>query len=266
MPNLPKEQIIKAYQDAPALVRETFNSEATVATIRDIRTRYNLHIDTAGTLGENVGYMLLGLLSPSEFFGEMVLAGVDQETAKGILDALNTRIFIPLRDRIMNGGARSKMPPAISYTQENSAQPKKEQREVPPPPAITPKPPEPKVVPPVSEKPIYNVIPAAGDAQKYPMRTMAHDMDLLKKGISPIRQEIQPEHTTPARSFQTASIPVQFSAPKITPAPASVQTPTSAPATTMPEPAVSPKTPAPKAPDTAPGGAGYSADPYREPI
>jgi len=255
MPNFPKEQVIKAYQDAPALVRETFNSEDTVATIRDIRTRYNLHIDTAGTLGENVGYMLLGLLSPSEFFGEMVLAGVDQETAKGILDALNTRIFMPLRDRIMNGGARPTKTPPISYTQGSSPRPNEEQLDIPPPPAITPKPPAPEPVPSVSQKPIYNVIPAP-DSQKYPVRTMAGDMDLLKKGISPIRQEIQPEHTTPARSFQTASIPVQFSEPKITPAPSPAPV----------EPLIRPTEPVPKQPEIPSTSDGYSADPYREPI
>lgn len=100
MSAIPKEQIVAAYQNAPETIQETFNSEDTARVIDDIRTKYRLHVDTAGTIGYEVGYLLLGLRSPAEFFGNLMLSGTDEQTARGIMEEINQRIFIPLNQRV----------------------------------------------------------------------------------------------------------------------------------------------------------------------
>ncbi len=279
MRTFPKEQIIDAYQNSPKLVREAFNSEGTIAIIRDIRTRYNLHVDTAGTLGENVGYMLIGLLSPSEFLGNMVLAGIDEQTAKGVLEALNTRIFIPLRDRIKNGDTDEggSSAPSITYNTPapNSRAPNREAAL--PPPALEPKP----VAPPIpatspTPKLPYNLVPEVNEQPQ--IRTMARDMQLMQQGIHPemaplpkanvaMTQQVHAGHATPARSFQTASIPVPLSEPSIRPAPTVAEsrppTQTLNPAPPGPQKPIVPAS----APENSTNTDGsYDSDPYREPI
>ncbi|MDB4991938.1 MAG: hypothetical protein JWL75_183 [Parcubacteria group bacterium] len=264
-----KEQVIATYQDSPKLVRDVFNAEETVAVIRDIRTRYNLHIDTAGTLGENVGYMLIGLLSPSEFFGEMVLSGVDQEVAKSILEALNTRIFIPLRDRMKQGGdAPTTTAPPISYADTPVVREEIKREPAIPPPAIIPEPQPVKPAAVVQEKPSYNLIPTPPD--QFQIRTMASDMALIKEGgfpgslpaQRPLTQNLRPEQATPSRSFQTASVPMQVSAPTFTP----TAQPSVFPLPVEPVPVQSVVPPTAPAPAPAPNIVSKtpSTDPYRE--
>lgn len=101
-----------AYQRAPEAVRNVFNGEVTANVIMDMKTRYRLHVDVAGNLGAEVGYMLLGLRSPAEFFGNLMLSGTDQETAKAMMEEVNTRIFIPLKSQ-MRGETQDAAP--VSY-------------------------------------------------------------------------------------------------------------------------------------------------------
>jgi hypothetical protein len=102
---IPKDQVLAAYQRAPQPVRDTFNSEVTTNVILDMKAKYRLHVDVAGTFGQEVGYLLLGLRSPAEFFGNLMLSGTDEQTARGIIQEVNERIFLPLK-RQMTEGAR----------------------------------------------------------------------------------------------------------------------------------------------------------------
>lgn len=158
MSPIPQEQVLAAYQRAPQPVRDAFNSEVTANVILDLKTKYRLHVDTAGMLGSEVGYMLLGLRSPAEFFGTLMLSGTDEQTARGIMEEVNERIFMPLKRQIMDSGRAPA--PVQSYTEAAAPTPAKEPVVAPPaleyaPPAPTlPGSPEPAPMPePVASTP-----------------------------------------------------------------------------------------------------------------
>lgn len=124
MSPIPKEQVLAAYERAPQPVREAFNSEVTTNIILDMKSKYRLHVDTAGVFGQEVGYLLLGLRSPAEFFGTLMLSGTDEQTTRSIMEEVNERIFIPLKRQMADAPASPV--PAGSYAQAPEPAPVRE--------------------------------------------------------------------------------------------------------------------------------------------
>ena len=105
MKEFPKEQVHAAYRRAPEAVQAAFGSETTADIVMDLKTKYRLHVDTAGSLGKEIGYLLLGMRSPAEFFGNLMLEGADEQTARGIMQEVNERIFMPLKRQMTSSEA-----------------------------------------------------------------------------------------------------------------------------------------------------------------
>jgi hypothetical protein len=248
MPDFPKEQILNAYNSAPRVVREVFNSPHTTETIESIQGRYALHIDTVDLLGREVGYMLLGLRSPMEFFGRLVAMGIEQAVAKQIVDDVNREIFMPLHDKMQKGGLAQ--PPA-------------------PTPAPTPLTPVIEhVVPTVQEPtphlepPVMRAVPPPPSQSGVPLgeahaRTMAEDMALVKAGIYVETQHKEAERVEASITSQTpAAAPVRPPVSAFPPPPAPISSPTPRPQSVETRPA----------PSAKPVIKSYGIDPYREPI
>lgn len=299
----PKQQVLDAYQNAPDLVREAFNSPTSVEVVGSIQSKNQIHIDKIGELGKTVGYLLLGLLSPAEFYGQLIAEGIPQDTANQIVDEINTKIFQPLQQKIRaNTPAEHIIPeepvdqfvPGIAKLQPKPPRapepaPAPVPAYVPPPAPVTaPQPtPAPIPVPPPAPQPVPAYMPpvsAPTEAQNPLIHTMAADMEEAKHPHAPVAFISRPMYaapatpTSPARSFQTSSVPnttasVQHlpgSMPS-TPVPAAEP-----PAPTAPQPPVStwqppvaPIAPRPVEPTTAPVTPNpiikeYGTDPYRE--
>ncbi len=119
--NITGEQVRAAYDSAPAPIRQTFSSDDTTRIIIDLQSRHKLHVDSTGVLGKQVGYLLLGLITPMEFLGGLVEAGVSAEAAKDIVSEVNERIFIPLRAKMQ--GVQPTTRPGQSSTPAPSSVP-----------------------------------------------------------------------------------------------------------------------------------------------
>ncbi|KND50095.1 MAG: Proline-rich protein [Parcubacteria bacterium C7867-008] len=110
------------------------------------------------------------------------------------------------------------------------------------------------VPPPVPQIPAY-IPPSPGATPIYSppteavqpgVRTMAHDIEMIKEAVEhphPVRPDVPPQISwqpnSPARSFQTSSVPNTLAAPSIHPAPTGVPIapiPSMPPAPTMPAP------------------------------
>jgi len=96
------DQYRAVYKSLPKAVKSFLISDEFNAVVAGIGQTYGLHVDTIGKLGDNASYMLMGLASPAQTLGELILAGIDAETAKKILEDLNQKMFIPVRDRVRN--------------------------------------------------------------------------------------------------------------------------------------------------------------------
>lgn len=215
-----------------------------------LRDRYSLHVDVTGITIEAIRNMLLGILPPTEFIPTLVRAGIPEEAARRLTGDLNREVFIPLREQVR------KDPSAVPAHATNSSVPLVGPPEIRQPEKFLPEPVT-QQAPSAPKIPPYNII----NAEVRPaVRTMASDMEMLKEGKLPGYQQpvsprplthtLQPEHATPARSFQTASIPVALTAPQTQQLPSEPLIPVLKPLENV--------TYSVKAPSTA--------DPYREPI
>lgn len=97
---LPKEQILEAYNRAPKLIRATFNAPETYEIISTIQSTYKMHVDVAGILSNEIGYLLLGLVDPATFLIRLQEAGISTNISNSIAQDVNTQIFVPLQKKM----------------------------------------------------------------------------------------------------------------------------------------------------------------------
>lgn len=170
-----REQIQTAFQQAPDAIRAAFLSQETAEIIYSLKNQYKLHVDTAGDLGAQVGYLLLGIITPAELFGNLVLAGTDEKTARAAMEEINNRIFLPLREKMR--GQASTIPAITTPSYTAAPAPLFQQPEIRP--VINePMPPAAPVAP--APAPLSQVSSADTISSEPQIRTMAHDMEDAK--------------------------------------------------------------------------------------
>lgn len=261
------QQYTAAFNGLPKPIRAYLLEDDLARTLGGIAARNNLHVDVSGTLSKSATYMLMGLQSPAETLGELVMAGIDSETAKKILASLNEEIFIPVRERVRNFKEEDEdsaeeiveAPRDLveTYQPTTISSVATEEPLTPPTPTAVPAPAPVSVVPrpaPVVPTPPPTPAPAIPAGEYHPqMRTMATDIEAVREHRMP--EPISVAHTTP---------PV---APIMPPAPPQVVTPPPMPP--APPPQIAPVRPMPPPPPNLPGAPvvkSYSVDPYREPV
>lgn len=106
-----KEQVLNAYNNAPAIVRAVFNADLTTQIIVGMRAKFQLHIDSAGILGKEVGYLLLGLTDPNKFIDHLKSQNFSEQTVNEIVKEVNQKIFVPLREEMRKGSSAAAQPP-----------------------------------------------------------------------------------------------------------------------------------------------------------
>lgn len=266
-----KDQVLAAYNAAPDFIRAAFNSEATNQTVVDLQKKLELHIDKAGILAKEVGYLLLGLSNPAKFASRLKNSGFSDVAIAEISRVLNEKVFSPIRKEEEKQGTGAKQTSEASPAQSQSAVPVPAR---PVTPVATPRPiapPSPHIAP----LPPKTTMPMKGSPLGETLRSIMAPKPLDPAKLLEDHEEphiefkpeapkpaipVAPKESTPVASV---SMPPQPKSPT-PPAPESVippmpkfpQTPS------MPQvvPPVPPKTP-PVPPITS-----YSSDPYREPI
>lgn len=295
------EAIVEALKKANPLIQHAFGSKETTDTIIKIQKRYNLHTDVLGAVSQELGNLLLGLIDPSAFFMRIQERGVNNETAKSIVDDINREIFVPLQKKIRDG---VKIP---DDEDEDDLIPPQEAAKSS---IVTPfgEPGRPQQIPvmnvgtptfasvstesnpvPTQEPPAYNLIrpetqtptqTASENTVPQRARTMASDVQALthpetvlpQVRVTPAPADPHPWQTSPAQSFQTASVPYTSMPPqsRAIPAPPVVQLPGEwkpAPIHTDATPVLRPKTASTvSSRPVEPLTKEYGSDPYREPI
>ena len=97
-----KEQFSTAYNKLPFPIREFLASDDLTTVTQSIGTTYKLHIDTMGALKRETTNMLLGLINPTQFVGELKSVGIPQASIGAIVEELNAKVFMPLREKMKN--------------------------------------------------------------------------------------------------------------------------------------------------------------------
>ena len=97
-----REQFNAAYRNLPYPIRAYIADEELGAVVLAVGKTYNLHVDTIGALERETTNMLLGIINPEQFVAELKSAGIPQESISNIVAELNTKIFVPLREKMRN--------------------------------------------------------------------------------------------------------------------------------------------------------------------
>lgn len=220
--NPSEEQLVRAFDQAPKIIQDSLSEGPAVEFMSTLTTEYGLHIDTAGYVMDFVRNMLLGFLRPEQFVGKLQSVGIPDDTARRITTDLNKKVFVPLRDKMRHGGADTKpnRTPQVSVMDIRQEQkppsppsPIDIESDVPPYNLIQPAPSKNSSMASTASIALTPAPPVPAPSAPVPtMRTMQHDIDLIQHGSQPAPYPasgvLHPTQATPARMFQTASVPM----------------------------------------------------------
>ncbi len=240
MARFTQEQLLEAYRRAPEAIQDTYGSELMAGVINDIKTRFRLHVDVVGSIEREVGYLMLGLISPAEFFGSLMLSGTDEQSARGIMEEVNQRIFIPLKRR-MSGVTQA---PVMEGTYANT--PERPVR-------------EPAVPTPALDYEAPATLPGSPVAAPMPLAVSTPPSVVVSES-SPISMEAP--KVTPAAETTGSPAPAGNVANNTYTPPTFIASPAAPRASAPVQPVSVPVQPKPESPLKKEGW----ADPYREPI
>jgi hypothetical protein len=273
--NLSFEEKIRALEEyLPEPILNFLHSPERDAVSLRLSQKYNLHADQAGSFERAYLYMLLGVNTPEDFVQDLKDGGIDQDTIRGLTTDINELVFKRLQQEELAVPAT----PAQAY---RSAPPRAEvpvMQVAPPPPASpapAPVPNTPPVMAPTPAEPAptpsFNLIrPDAIVSTPQPVfRTMQSDMEALQHpapqpaegGWSSMPTIPHPSQVSPARSFQTASVPytsMPVASVPLPAEPAPFTAPTSSSVSLPPLTELKPQVP------RVPVSGKYDSDPYRE--
>ena len=95
-----EESVKEVMQSLPPVVRDYLKGGKYMPVVKELMTKYDLHIDQAGVLEREIMLLLLGVQAPEAFvktLGEE--AKLDPRAVKSLVEDVNAKIFAPLRER-----------------------------------------------------------------------------------------------------------------------------------------------------------------------
>ena len=95
-------QFNAAYTKLPFPIRQYLAGDDIGKVAQQVGAGHALHIDTIGALEREISNMLLGLINPTQFVGELKSIGIPEASIGAIVEELNTKVFIPLREKMKN--------------------------------------------------------------------------------------------------------------------------------------------------------------------
>lgn len=98
------EQIIKDHlATLPEPVKKAIASFDWAKEVFDVGRKHIVHVDDIGEIQTEVMMVVLGLISPREFYDQMVSRiGIEEDLALEIADEINERVFMRIRDFMKN--------------------------------------------------------------------------------------------------------------------------------------------------------------------
>lgn len=270
-------------QQVPRPVRDYILNDLS-GKVRELMTRYNLHVDQGGVLQGELMIMMLGQQEPAEFMQELKNAGIPDAAVQSLMHDINEEIFKPIR-AAERGGSAAPTP---------SPEPVEAVAPAIPEPAAPQAPPAPEPVAPAPVVPQAPHMHTMAADQAAIMAQAAQPMNPQQYGWTPYQAPMTYMPPPPPQAYwvpvTVAPMPVpnlyqqpyyQYAQPQVVPAPAPqapMQPPAPAP-NPVPEPEDRPAyVPPPSMPHTPPPAPTpppsvapasqppRSFDPYREPV
>jgi glutaredoxin-related protein len=104
MNQISTEYLIKAHlKTLPESVKLAINSFDWNKEVFDVGRKYSLHLDNIGEIETEVILVILGLISPKDFYDQMVhRIGLKEEVALDVASEINEKVFLRIRDFMKN--------------------------------------------------------------------------------------------------------------------------------------------------------------------
>lgn len=227
--------LVDSYKQAPPFVQRFISSGALSKFVEQTRDKYNLHIDVAGRLSDEITMLMVGISDPKEFIQNLTNEAIVPEASLNLIVAdINQQIFVPLREEMRRG------PAPLPQQRPQSAAP------APPRPVNAQ---VPRYAPPTSPMASKGTAPQSTSnfnlQNKIPPPIQRSDLRNVLASVT--SEKLLEDHEEPHIEFHAPQ--PQPQAPRTIPPPANL-------------PGTLPPPPTPPAPVRPP----YSTDPYREQI
>ena len=114
-----KDKLGDIFDTLPEEIKEAIFSVDSAEAITSIGQKYSLHIDQTALLGQETGYVLLGITDPMEF--APILAsklGVDKQTAGNIVMDINDKIFVKVKEALRQVHSGQKLSSPVTTEQK----------------------------------------------------------------------------------------------------------------------------------------------------
>jgi hypothetical protein len=97
-----QEQLEERFAKAPEPIQKVITSPEVAEQINKLREKYVLHVDDAGTLMDEVGYVLLGFTQPERFVPSLKRAlGLPESVVEKIASEINDIVFKPIHNELV---------------------------------------------------------------------------------------------------------------------------------------------------------------------
>lgn len=260
-PELTLEESVKqVMQTLPPVIREYLSQGRYTPVARNLMAKYGLRIDQGGVLEREIMLLLMGIENPDEFSKALAEeAKLDQKTINGIVEDINTQIFVPLRDEMQKGSAV-----VSEATKPVTSQPQQPVASQASPQVAAAQPPRPDWG---SHNPRAETQPPQAQSGRPGLRNLLASITKeVPKSVESRKLLEDHEEPSPSLKATESAAHIEFKKPPAVPGIVVPLPPPPAPARAVP---LSPKpvveaTPKPAAPATP--AKPYSVDPYREPL
>src|SRR3989344_6496742 len=111
------ESMKQVMETLPPVIRAYLAQGKYTVVAKTLMAKYGLRIDQAGVLEREIMLLLMGIENPDEFIQALMEeAKLDKKVIDGIVQDVNTQIFIPLRQEEMKSAQMKKEAPIPAAT------------------------------------------------------------------------------------------------------------------------------------------------------
>lgn len=122
--DISNDQLLEAYDKVPRPIRAFIADSELPPIVTELGTKYGLHVDTMGILGDLVTKTLLGFVRPEVLPGMLTMQlHISEQTTASLLSDINERVFVPLQKRVRDAAEEERREQELERELRESAPP-----------------------------------------------------------------------------------------------------------------------------------------------
>ena len=96
-----QQEVVRRYENLSDELKKAMMSVSSAEIIYEVGKKHDLNVEKIGVLAEEVGYIMLGMIPPSDFVSDLKnLLEIEENKANEIAQEINHKIFLPIREEM----------------------------------------------------------------------------------------------------------------------------------------------------------------------